>query len=54
MADKGNFSTPFMFDDANMQENFENFFYRRPITKGWSFNLDNFTSLPEVHKVFEH
>ena len=34
MSEKGNFSTPFMFDDADMQANFENFFARKPIARG--------------------
>ena len=49
MSEKGNFSTPYMFDDENMQEHFEAHFYRRPITKGRSFDLENFTNFPEVH-----
>ena len=54
MADKGNASIPFMLDDEDMQQNFENFCYRRPIARGGSFNLENLTSLPKVHDVFRY
>ena len=42
MAKKINVSVPFMFDD------------RTPIIRERSFYLENFTTLPEVHSVFEY
>ena len=36
-----------------MQNNFQRNFFRRPIARGRSFNLENFTSLPKVFEVFE-
>ena len=48
MADKGHQTNPYMFDDDEMQENFQ-----RPIARGRSFYLENFISLPEIYNVFE-
>ena len=36
-----------------MQNNFQRNFFRRPIARGRSFNLENFASLPEVFEVFK-
>ena len=36
-----------------MQDNFQRNFFRRPITRGRSFYLENFTTLLEVFDVFE-
>ena len=42
-----------MFEDDEMQANFQNNFFKRPIARGRSFYLENFTSLPKAFKVFE-
>ena len=54
MVEKINVRIPFMFDDDEMQEQLENHFYRRPIPRGGSFYLENFTILLEMHGVFEY
>ena len=34
-----------MFDDDEMQENFQSNFFKRPIARGRNFYSENFTSL---------
>ena len=53
MADKGYQSIPYIFKDEDMQANFQNNFFRRPMARGRSFYLENFTALLEVFNVFE-
>ena len=53
MADKAYQSVPYIFEDEEMQANFQNNFFKRPITRRRSFYLENFTSLPEVFKIFK-
>ena len=54
MVEKINVSVPYMYDDEQMQEHFKNHFYRRPIAKGRSLYLENFTTLLNVHGIFEY
>ena len=53
MADKSNQTVPYIFKDEEMQVDFQHNFFWRPITKGRSFYLENFTILPEVFDIFE-
>ena len=53
MARKGDQSVPYIFKDDEMQNNFQRNFFRRPIARGRSFYLENFTSLFEVFEVLE-
>ena len=53
MSKKGDFSVPYIFDDEDIQTNFIKNFFTRPIARGRSFYLENFTTLPKVHEVFE-
>ena len=53
MADKSNQSVLYIFEDEEIQENFQHNFFRRPIARRSSFYLENFTTLPEVFDIFE-
>ena len=53
MAGKGDQSIPYIFEDDEMQAIFQNNFFQRPITRGRSFYLENFTTLPEVFEEFK-
>ena len=53
MFKNGDSSVPYIFDDEDMETNFHENFFTRPIAKGRSFYLENFTTLPKVHEVFE-
>ena len=53
MVGKGDQSVPYIFEDDEMQDNFQRNFFRRPIARGRSFYLENFTTLLEVFEVFE-
>ena len=53
MSKKGDQSVPYIFEDDEMQNNFQRNFFKSPIARGRSFYLENFTSLPEVFEVFE-
>ena len=50
---EGDQSVPYIFEDDEMQAIFQNNFFRRLVTRGRSFYLENFTTLPEVFEVFE-
>ena len=54
MAEKINVSVPHMYDDEEMEENFKKHFYKRPIARGRSFYLENFTTLPDVYGIFKY
>ena len=53
MANKVYQSTLYIFEDEEMQANFQNNFFQRPIARGKSFYLENFTALLENFDVFE-
>ena len=53
MSKKENFSIPYIFDDEEMQTRFHRQFFIRPIAFGRSFELENFSTLPQIMEVFE-
>ena len=53
MSKKEDQSVPYIFEDDEMQVNFQRNFFRRPIARRRSFYLENFTSLPMVFYIFE-
>ena len=53
MSRKDDSSIPYIFYDKEMQTDFDKNFFIRPIARGKSFHLENFTNLPEVFEVFE-
>ena len=52
MSKKGDYSIPHLFDDEEMQANSYRNFFIRPIARGRSFYLENFTPLLEIFEVF--
>ena len=46
MTKKGDYGVPYIVDNEEMQRNFHNNFFIRPIAHGRSFVMENFFSLP--------
>ena len=53
MSRKGDSSVPYIFNDEDMQTTFHKNFFIRPIVRGTSFHLENFTTLPQVFVAFK-
>ena len=53
MTKKGDYGVPYMFDEDEMQMNFHNNYFIRPIAFRRTFILANFTFLPQIVEVFE-
>ena len=53
MTIKSNSSSPYIFENEDMQVNFHKNFFIRQIGRGRSFHLESFSSFPEIVEIFE-